>query len=236
MSDISDKAFILAAGMGSRLRPYTDDKPKPMVDVRGKPIIRHILDRLSEAGIHSAAVNTHYKAPVIEDYLTQQKDCDILIDYEEELRDTGGSLAQNIDYFAGKSHFVTNGDAFWEDIGEKTAIQQLIDAWDAQKMDILLLLQPVSSMILTEGVGDYKMAPNGQLTRTADKSGDYMFTSLRIHHPRIFDGCPPAPFSYLHLMDKAQAQGRLYGVVYDGTWHHISTPADLEAVNAADEP
>lgn len=233
MTDISNKAFILAAGMGSRLRPYTDDRPKPMVEVRGQPLIRHLLDRFKEAGLHDVRVNMHYQADILHGYLQKIEDMNITTVYESRLLDTGGSLAHNIDYFAEKPHFVVNGDAFWEDNGEKSAIDQLFGAWHADKMDILLLLQPVDRMVLTQGVGDYNMDETGRLTRTPDKTGAYMFTSLRVHHPRIFEGCPSEPFSYLTLMDEAQSKGRLYGVVYDGDWHHISTPEDLDAVNKA---
>ena len=98
-----------------------------------------------------------------------------------------------------------------------------------------MLLQPVDTMALTEGVGDYDLDENGQAIRSLDKTGAYMFTSIRINAPHIFDGAPDGPFNYRDLMDKAQEKGRLHGIVHSGKWHHISTPEDLEAVNKSYE-
>ena len=102
-------------------------------------------------------------------------------------------------------------------------------------MDILILLQPVETMTTSKGVGDYTLAPNGLAKRSLDQTGTHMFTSMRINHPRIFDSAPDMPFSYLDLLDKAQAQGRLYGVTHHGVWHHISTPDDLSAVRKVED-
>jgi MurNAc alpha-1-phosphate uridylyltransferase len=101
-------------------------------------------------------------------------------------------------------------------------------------MDILILLQPISTMTLTYGVGDYTLDANGNAKRSLDRSGEYMFTSIRINAPHIFDGHSAKPFSYLELLDKAEKEGRLFGLVHEGIWHHISTPEDLEKVNAND--
>jgi MurNAc alpha-1-phosphate uridylyltransferase len=98
-------------------------------------------------------------------------------------------------------------------------------------MDVLLLLQPVDQMELTHGVGDYDIDASGHIIRTSDKSGSHMFTGIRIVHPRIFDNTPEGAFSFLQCMDKAQQQSKLHGISYDGQWHHISTPEDLQSVN-----
>jgi MurNAc alpha-1-phosphate uridylyltransferase len=100
-------------------------------------------------------------------------------------------------------------------------------------MDILLLLQPVANMELTKGIGDYDLLPNGQAIRSKDKTGKYMFAGVRISKTEIFEKIPEDTFSYLQLMDKAETQGKLYGLIHDGEWHHISTPEDLEQVNQA---
>ncbi len=107
------------------------------------------------------------------------------------------------------------------------------EAWNDNTMDILILLQPVSSMHLTQGIGDYDIDAQGRATRSLDKSGQYMFTSIRINHPRIFDNTPNGAFSYLQCLDTAQAKGRLHAIIHDNDWHHISTPKDLETVDAA---
>lgn len=113
------------------------------------------------------------------------------------------------------------------------ALDRMAAAWDGGRMDMLILLQPLSRMILTAGRGDYDLRPDGRAVRAPDKDGAYMWTSVRLCHPRLFADTPDGPFSFLTLLDRAQAAGRLYGIVHEGDWHHISTPADLEQVDAA---
>lgn len=230
-ANIDDTAFILAAGFGKRLRPYTDDKPKPMVEVNGVPMIDQALGKLAETGIKQCVVNTHYKAEVLQDHLKRRSaNPQTIISHEPEILDTGGGIANGLSHFAAP-FFVVSGDSVWEDAAHKATLEQMKDVWDAKKMDILLLLQPVETMTLTLGVGDYDLDTQGRATRSKDQSGAYMWTSIRINSPHIFEYAPDGPFSYLELLDKAQQQGRLYGIVHDGIWHHISTPEDLEAVN-----
>lgn len=228
-----NNAFILSAGHGTRLRPYTNDRPKPMVEIAGKSLIHHSIDHLKVHGVDHIGVNVHYMADLLEEHLSSIKTPKISISHEPELLNTGGGLKKGLGLLPDEGCFVLSGDAFWTNNGQKSALRQLEDIWDEEKMDILMLLQPINSMKLTRGVGDYTITEDGKCTRSLDQSGDLMFTSLRIIHPRIFENTPDDAFSFLALMDKAETEGRLYGVVHDGDWHHISTPADLEAVNAA---
>ena len=231
MSDNPKEAYILAAGMGSRLRPYTDKVPKPMVKVWGCPIIDRSLDALAAVGVEKCVVNTHYKADVLHRNLASRTEPEIIISHEEgALLDTGGGIAAVKEKFDAP-FYVLNGDAVWEDAPAQNLLSSLAEQWDSEKMDILIVLQPVETMKLTEGVGDYDIDENGRAIRSKDKSGAYMFTSLRINAPHIFDNAPQGAFSYLQLLDEAQARGRLFALVNDGMFHHISTPADLEAVN-----
>lgn len=230
-----DKAFILAAGTGSRLRPYTDHCPKPMVAVGGRSLIAHSLDKLEQSGVKDVVVNLHYKADMLENHLAGCRSPAIHFSYEKDLLDTGGGIKKALAHFDGQPFFVLSGDAFWEDRDETNALASLSAAWEPEKMDILMLLQPVRTMRLTRGVGDYDLAETGRAVRSLDQTGAFMFTSLRLNHPRIFDGAPQGAFSYLDLMDRAQKAGRLYGLVYEGAWHHISTPEDLDSVRASFE-
>ena len=100
-------------------------------------------------------------------------------------------------------------------------------------MDLLLMMQPLSRMTLTEGRGDYDVMPDGRAVRSRTQSGSGMWTSVRLCTAELFDDTPDGPFSFLELMDRAESRGRLYGLIHEGEWHHISTPADLERVNAA---
>lgn len=223
---VLDKAFILAAGLGTRMRPLTDCIPKPLACVAERTLLDRALDHLYETGVRHVIVNVHHKASMIGDHLALRTDLNITLSYEKILLDTGGGIAHVVTFFENKDFFVVAGDALWQ--GQ--ALADLQQNWDPERMDILILLQPISSMHLTQGIGDYDLLPNGKAVRRADKSGAYMFTSLRINASHIFANAPQGPFSYLTLLDKAEAEGRLYGLVHKGTWHHISTMADITAV------
>lgn len=229
-----DTAFILAAGLGTRLRPHTEDKPKPMVKVDGVPMIEHAFEKLQAEGVQNYIVNTHYQAHVLHSFLENYSNehCDLTIErsYEEVLLDTGGGIVKVLDSLP-ESFFVLSGDSVWDDGASVPMLKGLQHMWDEEKMDILIALQPKENMVLTHGVGDYSLAEDGRAVRSLDKTGDYMFTSVRINAKCIFASAPEGAFSYLQLLDEAQAKGRLYGYVHQGDWHHISTPADLEAVN-----
>lgn len=228
-----DHAFILAAGQGKRLRPYTDTMPKPMVPVNGRPILDHTIEKLEKEGVENITINLNYLGDRIENHLKDRQFPTFHLSKETELLDTGGGVKLALSTMGNKPFYLINGDAFWTDLPEKTALANLANKWNPDIMDILLLLQPVESMILTEGIGDYDLDENGKALRSTDKTGKYMFAGIRITKPEIFDNTPEDAFSFLQLMDEAQKKGRLYGLVHDGAWHHISTPGDLERVNDA---
>lgn len=232
MSFRPDHAFILAAGMGKRLRPYTDSVPKPMVAVGGRPIIDRTIDRLIGAGVKHITVNTHYMADAIENHLRQRNDVEIIFSREETLLDTGGGIKKALHTMGGKPFYVIAGDAVWTDGPSGDSLLRLADAWHPQTMDILTLMQPLSGMVLTDGVGDFDIAPDGRTIRRPDKSGAYMWTNIRINSPAVFNDTPDGAFSFLQLMDRTEAAGRFHALEHDGQWHHISTAAELERVNA----
>ncbi len=227
-----NKAFILAAGFGKRLRPHTNEVPKPLVKVASMPMIDQALERLQAVGVQSCVVNTHYKAEALEAHLQTRNDPHITISHEPELLDTGGGIKNAIHNFDAP-FFVLSGDSVWKDVPGESALQILGEAWNPETMDILMLLQPISSMHLTQGIGDYYLDKDGRAVRSLDRAGNYMFTSIRINAPHIFDSAPDGAFSYLQLLDQAQTNGRLFGLVHHSDWHHISTPKDLDAVNKA---
>lgn len=226
------KAFILAAGKGTRLKPHTDTMPKPMVPVAGVPIIGHTLQKLEKAGVKDVMVNLHHLPGVLETYLKTIQRPQIHYSHEDALLDTGGGVQKVLPFFEGQDFFMINGDALWIEGKNGPALSRLAQNWDPKAMDILLLLQPVDGMTLTGGVGDYDIAPDGRATRRKDKGGSHMFAGVRITTPRIFDRVIGDTYSFLELMDRAEAAGRLYGLIHDGEWHHISTPDDLARVDA----
>jgi len=231
MSFRPDHAFILAAGKGTRLRPYTDSVPKPMVMVGGRTLIDHTLDKLEEAGVTHVTVNLHYMAPILEAHLMRRASPKITFSYEPVLLDTGGGVKNALPALGDKPFYVIAGDNLWTDGPSGNALLRLADAWDDKTMDIITLMQPLSGMTLTQGLGDYSMEAEGRVVRSPDKKGAYMWTNIRINHPRLYENTPNGAFSFLTLMDKAEREDRFRALVHDGDWHHISTPADLERVN-----
>lgn len=228
------KAFILGAGLGTRMRPLTDNIPKPMVSVGGESLIRRALRQLGAYGIRDITINTHYKAEALRTHLADEPG--INWSHEDVLLNTGGGIVKALAHFAGQDFFVVAGDSFWSDGPAQSALARLEAHWNPDIMDILLLLEPVARMTLTQGVGDYDFTGAGgfgPVKRSRGQTGTHMFASLRINSPRLFAGAPAGAFSYLDLMDKAESAGRLYGLEHDGLWHHLSTPADVARVDAA---
>lgn len=234
-----EKAFILGAGFGTRLRPYTDERPKPMVEINGRSLIYRILDKLIAAGIRDAYVNTHYLADVLADHLKvyeKQNDINIHISYEPEILDTGGGIKNILPKFGHDPFYVIAGDSLWVD-GEIPALTRLSQNWDPSKMDILTLMQPLKRMILTKGAGDYTFEDERHVKRSLDKSGTHMWTNIRINAPDIFEKYATNQpenknFSFLPIMDECEKAGRFFALEHESDWHHISTPDDLETVDA----
>lgn len=232
---IPNRAFILAAGEGSRLAPLTDKMPKPLVSVGHKPIIDRTLDQLGAIGVKHVTINLHHLAKMLQDHLMRRKDSDITLSlsFEEKLLNTGGGIKKALWTMGNEAFFAFSGDTLWEDGPSGNTLERLAAAWDDETMDMLLLLQPLDTMTITDGGGDYHLSPEGKPIRadSRKKDGAYFWPSIRIVHPRLFAGTPDTPFSFLELMDKAERNGRLGALVHDGTCYHISRMQDLDAVN-----
>lgn len=221
-------AFVLAAGLGKRMRPLTDDKPKPMVALAGRPLIDHVLDRLAAAGIERAVVNVHYKAEVLLGHLTERQRPDIAISDERgELLETGGGVIKARALLGDGSFLIHNSDTVWLERGVAN-IDRLIEAWDDTRMDSLLLLANRSRSIGYEGAGDFDLKQDGTLARRMKgQQTPYVFAGVSIAHPRMLEGAPQGAFSLNVLWDRAIAAGRLHGIVLDGLWMHVGTPEAL---------
>ena len=231
-----DQAFILAAGMAQRMRPLTDDTPKPLLKIGGKALLAHCLDRLREVDVHHVIVNGHHALPALQDYMEWVRpyypEMELIVSEEEELLETGGGLVKAMPYLdKEKPFYMINGDAYWVDSADKPTLQALAEEWDPQHHDILLLLQSCASMSMTDAVGDYDIDTAGMAKRSLDKTGTHMFAGVRIAMPHVVDGRKIEKFSFLEQMDAAESKGRLGGLNHQGDWYHISTPKDLEEVN-----
>lgn len=229
---VPDTAFIFAAGLGTRMGERVRDVPKPLVPVAHRPTLTYTFDQLQAAGIKRLFVNTHYLPEKIEQFVDGYRNTfDITTLHEPTLLETGGGMFAALTYIQRDVIVAINGDALITD-SAVPFLTRLALAFDPTRMDILLLVFPVSRPSITPNVGDYHMDACGRLTRALDLKGTHMFAGARILHTRVFDDAKPGIFSFRDQMDTAQKKGRLYGLVHTGDWYHISTPQDVDAVTA----
>ena len=233
MGAVPKKAFVLAAGKGERMRPLTDNCPKPMLMVDGRTMLDRCLDALLEAGVEDVVVNTFYLAEMIENHLKSRKRPRITISHETELLDTGGGAKKMIGFFGDEPFYALNADIVWTE-GKEPALKRLADKWDDAKMDLLLLLHPSAQIPAYAGRGDYYLAEGTDkpvFAKGNNLKANTIFAGPRIVHPRLFNGAPDGAFSFLELFHKAEKAGRLYALRHDGDWHHVGTPEALAETN-----
>jgi N-acetyl-alpha-D-muramate 1-phosphate uridylyltransferase len=228
MSIRPDKAMVLAAGLGTRMRPLTDNLPKPLITVAGITLIDYALNWLVASGIHEVAVNSFYKAEMLEAHLAKRKDPVIQISREETLLETGGGIKKALPLLGPSPFFSLNSDTICMD-GHTPALRHMAEIWDDRQMDALLLLHPVSQAIGYEGKGDFFMDASGSIRRRLDGvSAPLVFTGVQLIHPRLFADSPPGAFSMNVLYDRGMGKdgtlARVRGLLHDGHWLHIGTP------------
>lgn len=217
-------AMVLAAGFGTRMRPLTDRLPKPLVKVGGKPLIDWGLDALAEAGVSKAIVNVHYLPDLLVDYLKRREKPRIVIsDERDEILDSGGGIVKALAHFSGQPFFLLNADTFWIDRATSN-LERLALEWDAGRMDILILLADPRTATGHRGKLDFVMGSGGRLQRAEGSEDGFIYAGGAILHPRLFDAGPDGPHSLNLHFDRAQAEGRLFGLPLDGHWLTVGTP------------
>lgn len=218
--------MVLAAGLGTRMRPLTDNLPKPLIRVAGRPLIDWTLDRFAAAGVKRAVVNVHYHADQMESHLKARARPQIFISDERRLLlETGGGLKKARPLLGEAPVFCTNTDAILID-REEEACAALAKAWRDEEMDALLLLAPIGEASGYDGAGDFDLL-DGRPVRRSGATADYVFTGLQIIRPALLDGAPEGPFSTRLLWDKAAAADSLYAIVHNGPWMHVGDPEGL---------
>jgi N-acetyl-alpha-D-muramate 1-phosphate uridylyltransferase len=226
-------AMVLAAGLGTRMRPLTDTKPKPLIEVAGRSMLDRILDHLAAAGVGTAVVNLHHLGGQIRAHLAnRQQPRIVLSDETDRLLETGGGVCRALPLLGPAPFFVLNGDVLWQD-GVKPTLLDLASFWRDAEMDALLLMHPTGTALGYEGLGDFLMDQHGRLVRRSVGVAPFLFAGIQILHPRLFADCTPEPFSLNRLYDRAAANGRLYGARHLGRWMHIGTPAGLAEAELA---
>ena len=223
-------AMVLAAGLGERMRPLTDTLPKPLVRLSGQPLIDYALDRLADAGVEKAVVNVHYLADQIEAHLAGRARPEIHIsDETDQLLDTGGGIVRALPELGPGPFFVHNSDTVWME-GATPNLVRMINSWDPERMDVLLLLAPISACLGYNGDGDFAMAQDGQLRRRNEREiAPFVYAGVCIVAADAFADAPQGAFSLVRIFDKAALEGRLFGVRLDGVWMHVGSPDALAA-------
>ncbi|MDE2135472.1 MAG: nucleotidyltransferase family protein [Alphaproteobacteria bacterium] len=226
------RAMIMAAGLGTRMRPLANDLPKPLVKVGGKALIDHAMDRLAAAGVTTMVVNLHYKADLVKEHLARRKGFEIVYSDESDgLLGTGGGVAKALSHFGSEPFFIHNSDTVWVE-GYGAALERMKSRWDPADMDALLLMAPMVTAMGYEGTGDFMMDTAGRLTRVPpSRVSPFAYPGVQIVHPRLFENLPSGGFSTNVLWDRAIEKERLFGVRLDGVWIHVGTP---EAVAEAE--
>ena len=219
------RAIVLSAGLGTRMRHLTADRPKPLVPVLGRPLIDRTLDRLTEIGVEEAVVNLHYRPEMLRAYLAERTAPRIAFSDETDLLlETGGGIAKALPLLGSAPFMAVNSDNIW--IGAD-AFAPLVEAWDAGAMDALLLLVPVGRAVGYARAGDFSL-DGGRLVRRGDAPGaPYVYTGAQILSPALYAEVPDGPFSNNLIWDRAIATGRAHGIVHPGGWCDVGTPEGL---------
>ncbi|WP_439499713.1 nucleotidyltransferase family protein [Bosea sp. (in: a-proteobacteria)] len=234
------RAMVLAAGLGQRMRPITDRLPKPLVEIGGKAMLDHALDRLAEAGVEQAVVNVHHLAGQIEAHVAgRTRPLVTISDERAQLLETGGGVKKALPLLGEAPFFHVNSDSLWSETGASN-IAAMARAWSAPEMDMLLLLARREDSIGFDGAGDFFRDEDGRLTRRGKAtSAPLVYAGVAILKPDLFTNTPEGPFSLNLLFDRAIAAKRLFGLVLQGQWLHVGTPeaiAPAEAAFAAAQP
>lgn len=223
--------MVLAAGLGTRMRPLTDRIPKPLVELSGRPLLDHAIDRMVAAGVERVVVNVHYKAEMIERHLAGRRDVEIRLSPEPELLETGGGVQRALPLL-DEVFYVANSDVFWLD-GTVPALLRLAQAFDPERLDAVLLMQRTATAVGYEGLGDFVIDSMGVPRRRREREvAPHLFAGVQVLHRRLFDGQAPGKFSLNPLWDRALEKGRLAAVVHDGEWFHVGSPEGLAATEA----
>ena len=228
--DVPEVAMVMAAGLGKRMRPLTATRPKPLIEVAGKPLIDHALERLSAAGVRKAVVNVHYLADAVEAHLrTRGNGLETVISDERRLLlETGGGLVKALPLIDADPFLVVNSDNLWVD-GAQDSLRQLAAHWDDAQIDALLMLVPLAAAHCHGGRGDFHMSPAGALTRRRARGvAPFVYTGIQMLSKRLFEGeLPDGAFSTNLLWDRAIAAGRCFGAVHQGLWFDIGRPENI---------
>jgi MurNAc alpha-1-phosphate uridylyltransferase len=230
-AEVPRTAMVLAAGLGKRMRPLTATRPKPLIDVAGKALLDHLLEKLRASGVEKVVVNVHYLADAVEAHLaTNPHGLEVVISDERSLLlETGGGMVRAEPLIDCDPFLAINSDNLWVD-GPADTLKLLASHWDGSKMDALLLLVPHARAENHRGMGDFHMGRTGRLRRR-DRSrvAPFVYTGIQMVSKRLLRDAPEGPFSTNVLWSRAIEEGRCYGAVHQGLWFDVGTPQAIKA-------
>ncbi|CAO1652327.1 nucleotidyltransferase family protein [Parasphingorhabdus sp. NYA22] len=230
-----ETAMVMAAGLGTRMRPLTDNRPKPLVEVAGKAMIDHCFEKLVEAGIGKAVVNVHYCADMMEAHLAALAyPIDIRVsDERAQLLETGGGLVQAEPMIAEDIFFCINSDNLWTD-GPTNSLHQLSELWNEERMDALLLLIPRETAHNYQGDGDFHLDGNKRISRKLPRqTAPLIYSGIQLISKRLLRDAPTGAFSTNIFWERAIGEGRLFGAVHEGQWFEVGSPQAIAPTEAA---
>jgi MurNAc alpha-1-phosphate uridylyltransferase len=234
-AEVPHTAMIMAAGLGKRMRPLTATRPKPLIEVKGKALLDHVLEKLREAGVRKIVVNVHYLADALEAHLmSRDHGLEVVISDERDLlMETGGGLVRAAPLIDCDPFLALNSDNLWID-GPADTLRLLASQWDDSRMDALLLLVPQARALNHKGIGDFHMDRAGRIRRR-EKShvAPFVFTGIQMVSKRLLRDSPEGPFSTNLLWDRAIAEGRCFGAVHQGLWFDVGTPQSIRLTETA---
>ena len=233
-AEVPKTAMVMAAGLGKRMRPLTATRPKPLIEVAGKTLLDHVLDRLRAAGVEKVVVNVHYLPDALEAHVAARSDglAIAISDEREQLLETGGGLVKAAPLIGDDPFLAVNSDNLWID-GPADTLKLLASHWDGGRMDALLLLVPHARALNHGGQGDFHMGRTGKLRRREkSRVAPFVYTGVQMVSKQLLEGAPDGPFSTNILWDRAIAQGRCFGAVHQGLWFDVGTPQAIKKTEA----
>jgi N-acetyl-alpha-D-muramate 1-phosphate uridylyltransferase len=230
----SDTAMVLAAGLGMRMRPLTDDRPKPLVEVAGKAMIDHCLDKLVDAGVRRAVVNAHYLPDKLIEHLRRRQAPEVVVSDERDLLlETGGGMIKALPLLGTEPFFCLNSDNLWLD-GPQDVFRQLSAAWRPETMDALLLLVPHARALNYKGKGDFHLDGLGRISRRrSGRIAPFIYSGIQLVSQRLLRDAPQGPFGTMTLWERAIEEGRLFGVTHLGLWFEVGSPGAIAPTELA---
>lgn len=229
-------AMVLAAGLGTRMRPLTDDRPKALVEVGGKALIDHMLDRLAAAGVETAVVNVHYFADRLEAHLVQRAATRplphiVISDERPQALETGGGVKHALPLLGEDPVWVANIDSVW--IEEDSAIEAVARAWDPDRMDVCLMLASTAASLGFHDSGDVFLEADGAVRfKAAGEMAPLVYVGVHICKPGVVADGPDGPFSLTPIWKALAAERRVHGLAPEGLWMHVGDPRARDAAEA----